>query len=148
MTIGTIRPVSASASLQPVDLVAALGVGRAEREQVVVVEGEAVGAELGELVHGVRPRRAGARVGPPNGSVPLQPTVHRPKVNLSEACGVRVTGVQSLVGERMLWDSTYLSARQVSTTRARNPNADGDLPRLGARRDRAARDGGASTRTN
>ena len=39
--------------LEAVDLLLALGVRRAEGEQVVVVEGEAVGAELGELLDGV-----------------------------------------------------------------------------------------------
>jgi hypothetical protein len=42
--------------LEAVDLGLALGVGRAEREEVVVVERETVGAELCELfdsVHGV-----------------------------------------------------------------------------------------------
>ena len=55
-------------ALEAVDLLLALGVGRAEGEEVVVVEGEAVGAELGELldgVHGVEGRAGGAaeRVG-------------------------------------------------------------------------------------
>ena len=47
--------------LEPVDLLLALGVGGAEGEQVVVVEGEAVGAEFGELLDGVHhvQRRAG-----------------------------------------------------------------------------------------
>ena len=40
-------------ALQPVDLRLPLGIGGAEGEQVVVVEGHAVGAELSELLHGV-----------------------------------------------------------------------------------------------
>ena len=63
------RPVSARRLLEAVDLLLALGVGRAEREQVVVVEGQAVGAELGELLDGVHDVERGAgraaeRVGP------------------------------------------------------------------------------------
>ncbi len=44
--------------LERVDRGAAVGVRGAEREQVVVVEGHAVGAELGQLVNGGRRRRA------------------------------------------------------------------------------------------
>ena len=60
--IGTTRPVSFSAAREPVDVAAAGRVVAAERDQVVVVEGDAVGAELGQLVHRLhrverRPRR-------------------------------------------------------------------------------------------
>ena len=47
------RPVVVERALQAVDLLLALGVRRAEREEVVVVEGEAVGAELVELLDDV-----------------------------------------------------------------------------------------------
>ncbi|MDQ1175205.1 hypothetical protein QE430_003512 [Microbacterium testaceum] len=40
-------------ALEAVDLLLTLGVGGAEGEEVVVVEGQAVGAELGELLDGV-----------------------------------------------------------------------------------------------
>ena len=60
-----------------------------EREDVVVVEGDAPGADLGEPVGYSHGSRTG-RVGPPNGSVPVQPTVHRPKENLSSGVGWRV----------------------------------------------------------
>jgi hypothetical protein len=48
VTIGTVTPVSARASLS-VDLLGPFGVGGLERQQVVVVEGEAACADLGEL---------------------------------------------------------------------------------------------------
>jgi hypothetical protein len=53
--------------LEPVDLLLPLGDAGAERKQVVIVEGESVGADLGEVSDGVdnvevRPGRAAERV--------------------------------------------------------------------------------------
>ena len=68
VTIGITRPVAFERALQAADLLVARGVVGSEGEQVVVVEGEPVGAELGELldrVHDVErlARRAAERVG-------------------------------------------------------------------------------------
>jgi hypothetical protein len=53
VTIGMMRPVASRAPLRRSICGLALGVARAEGEEVVVVEREAVGAELGELLDGV-----------------------------------------------------------------------------------------------
>ena len=54
--------------LQPVDLGGPLGVGGLEREQVVVVEGEAVRPDLGELRSTASTTSSGARLALPNWS--------------------------------------------------------------------------------
>ena len=55
--------------------------------EVVVVERDGRGAELGEPVHGLDGVEQGAD-GPPKTSTPCQPTVQRPKLNLSFLVGV------------------------------------------------------------
>jgi hypothetical protein len=55
VTIGTTSPVSARAGLELVDDPLPVGAAAARRDQVVVVEGDAVRAELGQLVHRLDP---------------------------------------------------------------------------------------------
>ena len=67
VTIGTVSPVSASASLNRAISFARSASDDAERDQVVVVEGHPGGAELGQPVHGLhrverRPGRVAERV--------------------------------------------------------------------------------------
>jgi hypothetical protein len=64
--------------LELVDDPLPLGAARSWRDQIVVVEGDAVGAKTG-------------RVASPNKSRACQPTVQRPKLNLSSRVGVTVT---------------------------------------------------------
>ena len=61
--------------------------GRVVGHQVVVVEGDGGGAELGELVRRLD-RVEQARDAGPKTSTPCQPTVQRPKLNLSSGRGV------------------------------------------------------------
>ena len=88
VTIGTTRPVSASACLNRSMMPLPLGGAAAGRDEVVVVEGDAVGARARSAC--ARPRRGSStgRVASPNRSRACQPTVHRPKLNLSSRVGV------------------------------------------------------------
>ena len=75
-----------------------------EGDQVVVVERDAVGAKFAELVdrfHGVQ----GFRVATPKGSAPVQPTVQRPKVNLSPGVGVESHDASLHVGDPLIRQS-------------------------------------------
>ena len=58
----------------------------AERDQVVVVEGDAVGTQLGQAVDRLH-RVEGLPGGVAEGSQAGHPTVHRPKLNLSSRVG-------------------------------------------------------------
>ena len=63
VAIGTFIPVSSSACLEVAHDLVALGGGRVARHEVVVVEVDAVRAELGELVHDLAPARSAGRTG-------------------------------------------------------------------------------------
>jgi hypothetical protein len=65
----------------------ALGCGRTERHQVVVVEVHSVRAEFGKRCT-LRTGSSGGRVSKPNGSRPVLPTVQRPNVKWCSGCGV------------------------------------------------------------
>ena len=78
VTIGTTRPVSSSAARNRLMWSSRLGVVTAERDEVVVVEGDAVGAELGEPVHGLdRVERRAGRVAERVAGLPARPSTGR-----------------------------------------------------------------------
>ena len=72
---------------EPLDQPFALAVGRAHRHHVVVVEADAVRAELGQPVHRLD-RVEGGASGVAEGVAGLPPTVHRPKEKRSSHVGV------------------------------------------------------------
>jgi hypothetical protein len=102
-------------ALEAVDLLLALGVGRAEREEVVVVEGQAVGAEAVEVLDGLDHVEIGAgrpaeRVGT---GVADRPESEGELV-VAGGCGRHVRGPRRR--ERLLSSPTY--ALEAVSTRA------------------------------
>ncbi len=113
------------------DLVAGRGVG-AERDDVVVVERHVGRAELGRGGARTRPGRGAGGWRTPNWSRAAQPTVHRPKANLSSGVGLRVMG-------RLLVEMAAISCVDEHMPDPARVKPVTDPPARAARRDRAPR---------
>ena len=152
--------------LEPADQLVALGVVGAEREQVVVVEVHAIGAELGEPVDGVdRVERGAGRPAehvlgrPADGPDPERESVLRGRdvvhghssfqervASRSATCWRRITGCSSAV--KISWGASGHSGRDPVSAQAAWRAAPSATYSAGARhRDRHAEELGAIRRT-